>query len=513
MHMIKTGIWGLLAGSALATAAIAGDMAASLKRVAAVPAGAEVTGLIMNGNDLFMNYQHPNKDNPGTNGKAGVGVIANIDLSGEWARPEVYEVKKLTSALGDYQLLLNAGEDGIGTINGEVSDSPDFNSYIATSENSGYLFTNWEERPGGMSRIMLTRGEDGQYSMGSKEMLDFSNVNETWINCFGTTSPWNTPLSSEELYFDDTVEWNNPDSENASGPRNLAKLLGHYPNPYDYGYIVEITDPTGTATPAKRFAMGRFSHENSVIMPDNKTAYLSDDGTGTVLFKFIADQENDLSAGTLYAAKITQNGAAGAALEDVTFGVEWIELAHGDQATINAWVREYDGISEADYGTERGYISDEDIAAWAKGQAPDDRAAFLESRKAAVAKGATGEWRKMEGININYEAAKSGESTTMYMAMSNINKTMSDSKGAIQLAQNDCGAVFQMQLDSTWTVSLIEPFVIGGPYDESQAPNACAPDNLSEPDNLIVLEDGKVLIGEDTGEHENNMLWLADHSK
>ncbi len=510
MRMIKTGMWCLMAGSVLSTAAFAGDMATSLKRVAAVPAGAEVTGLTMNGNDLFMNYQHPNEDDTAPYNVAGVGVISNIDTSGELALPAADDVKITTTSLGNYQLLLNAGQDGIGTINGETSDSPDFNSYIKTSDTEGYLFTNWEERPGGMSRIMLTRGEDGTYTMGDKEMLDFSNVNGTWINCFGSTSPWNTPLSSEELYYDNTVDWNNKDYEEVEGPQNLAKMLGHYPNPYDYGYIVEITDPAGSATPVKHFAMGRFSHENSVVMPDNKTAYLSDDGTGTVLFKFVADQENDLSAGTLYAAKVTQNGEAGADVKDVTFSVEWVELAHGDQATINSWVREYDGITEHDYGTDKGYITDDEIAAWAKGEAADDRVAFLEARKAAVAKGATGEWRKMEGIQINYDAAKSGTDTNMYMAMSNVNKTMSDSEGAIQVAENNCGAVFQMQLDSNWNVSEITPFVVGGPYDESKAPNACATDNISEPDNILVMNDGTVMIGEDTGEHENNMLWLAN---
>jgi hypothetical protein len=32
--------------------------------------------------------------------------------------------------------------------------------------------------------------------------------------------------------------------------------------------------------------------------------------------------------------------------------------------------------------------------------------------------------------------------------------------------------------------------------------------NLAGPDNLAVLDDGRVLIGEDTGKHENNMVWL-----
>jgi PGF-CTERM protein len=32
--------------------------------------------------------------------------------------------------------------------------------------------------------------------------------------------------------------------------------------------------------------------------------------------------------------------------------------------------------------------------------------------------------------------------------------------------------------------------------------------NLAGPDNIAVLDDGRVLIGEDTGKHESNMVWL-----
>jgi hypothetical protein len=42
-------------------------------------------------------------------------------------------------------------------------------------------------------------------------------------------------------------------------------------------------------------------------MPDQKTCYLSDDSKGgAVQPKFVATNAGDLSAGTLYAAKLTQ---------------------------------------------------------------------------------------------------------------------------------------------------------------------------------------------------------------
>lgn len=35
----------------------------------------------------------------------------------------------------------------------KTSNDPDFSAYVATGANEGYLFTNWEDRPGGMSGV------------------------------------------------------------------------------------------------------------------------------------------------------------------------------------------------------------------------------------------------------------------------------------------------------------------------------------------------------------------------
>ena len=54
----------------------------------------------------------------------------------------------------------------------------------------------------------------------------------------------------------------------------------------------------------------------------------------------------------------------------------------------------------------------------------------------------------------------------------------------------------------------MEPAVVGGAYDSSLAINQCDVEGIAQPDNVAVLDDGRVLIGEDTGNHNNNMLWL-----
>ncbi len=514
---MKKPLFALCAAVALAPLAAGAD---TLTRVATVPLKAEITGLFEQDGDLFMNVQHPNPDIPSVYAKATVGVISDVDWNAPEIDPASGDAEKIDvrSTLGEYQVLLQEGDYGIvgviRSIAGEellVSNDPDFNGFVPSGENEGYLFTNWENRPGAMSRAKLTRAADGTWSVVEDEvsMVDFSSVNGTWVNCFGTVSPWGTPLTSEELYFDDSAEWNNPEYKYIEDNQMLARYLGRYPNPYDYGYIVEITDPTGSSTPVKHFTLGRYSHENAVVMPDERTVYLSDDGTAVVFFKFVAENAGDLSSGTLYAARATQDGAPGAAAADTAFDIEWIELGTASNDEIAGWIREYDGVGLDDHVPgENDYISDAEVEAWARGEAADDRVAFLESRKAAVAKGASGEFNKMEGVNVNVAGAADGSVPFLYMAMSDVSKAMSDGEGHIDVAENKCGVVYEMRLDENFDVARMVPAVSGYGYDKDNAPNACPLDSVSNPDNLVVRRDGSVVIGEDTGYHENNALWI-----
>lgn len=518
----------LLAGTVFSAPALADG---AITRIATVPLEAEITGMhISPAGDFFFNAQHPADSLPAPYNKAMIGVVAGANFNGlpqsvkELPLPSSdADKQKIMTSVGSYQIIAKEGDladmipFGLGAIvsadgKSEIkqSNDPDFNAFIPlnAAASEGYLFTAWEDRPGGMSRIRIAK-EGGQWQTmkDGTTSVDFSGVNGTWVNCFGTKSPWGTPLTSEELYFDDTADWNNAEFEYHKDQLALEKYLGHYPNPYDYGYIVEITDPAGSARPVKHFTLGRFSHENGVVMPDNRTVYLTDDGTDVVIFKFVADRAGDLSAGTLYAAKVAQDESKDPA--KTGFNISWIELAHGTNSEIEGWVREYDGITPNDFKAgATSYLSDEDVAAWARGEAKDNRVAFLESRKAAAAKGATAEFRKMEGVNISYDGARTGTVPYMYMAMSEVSKGMADDEGDIQVEANKCGAVYEFRLDSNFNTHRMVPVVAGGKYDKGNKPNACPTDGISNPDNILVLDDGRVLIGEDTGNHENNALWL-----
>ncbi len=507
----------------------------SMTRIMMFPPNAEVTGMHIDANgNFFVNAMHPDEGNY----KATIGVINGIDwndlpssvpeLASSSSEGDIWH--GIRTSYGDYQVLLQSGEvlteggnaGGIYSVDDEtrlfISEKPDYNAFVPLDDNGsrGYLYTAWEERPAGISQVEIEwNATSGEWNVLGSMMLNLSSVNGGWVFCFGSMSPWETPLLSEELYFDNTQNWNDANYNYHDDQQRLEDYLGYYPNPYDYGYIMEIENATTTDLGFnKHFAMGRFSHENAQVMPDERTVYLSDDGYDTVLFKFVADTAGDLSSGTLYAARVTQDNSSDSATTG--FDVEWIEIASSSNSVIQTWIEEYDGITTADFiAGQNSYISDEEINDWAEGRlnedlnsdgtignAADDRVAFLESRKAAAALGASDEWNKMEGVAFNPNAPD-----YLYLAMSDVGYDMSDGQGDIDVTQNRCGIIYRMTLADEWNVNRIEPVISGGTYTSS-ATYECDVNKIAGPDNLVVLDGGQVLIGEDTGKHESNMVWL-----
>ena len=554
-----------------------GQNAGVLTRIATVPDGAEVTGIFLtDAGDLFFNVQHPSGANTATNdinsqpiNTGTVGVLSGVNFNN---LPDTLvdspvpvsqqERETVMSAYGQYQVLGQTGDTfngmlptGLGhiyTLDKQTlileNDMPDFNGFVSTGDNEGYLFSNWEELPGGMSRMKVEKDAQGSWTVKEAMMIDFSSVWGTAANCFGSMTPWNTPLTSEEWVVDSSVnsttdeDWNDPQevANNSRLGRMWAMTAPDAPNPYNYGYIAEVTDATSDApVVVKHFAMGRYEHENATVMPDGKTVYLSQDDTGGVFFKFVADTAEDLSVGTLYGAKLVQDvGQNDPATTG--FDVTWVEIASGDNATIGAWINEYNGIGTDDYiEGKSSYITMADVQAWVDGDttypteenggsavtagAPmDNRVAFLESRAAAKLKGATAEWRKLEGISINHDRAKEAvegvdliedemvSDAYLYIGIADIDNTMTDSEGDIQLSARvkDCGGVYRARLGENYDISRIEPVVMGSTYRSSlTGALRCDVNNLSQPDNVIVMKDGRILIGED-GFQENNTLWM-----
>ncbi|MFZ1814707.1 MAG: alkaline phosphatase PhoX [Rhizobiaceae bacterium] len=536
----------------------------ALTRIATMPDGAEVTGVSINGlGDLFLNAQHPGgkdmlrDDAP----PAIVGYIEGFDSSkisspGMEVPPEGSR-SGVSVAMGEYVALVKAGETlGSGQVFGGVydaagalmyvSNTPDFNGFIPVGANTAYLYTAWEgagrDGASAVSKVLLNR-VDGKWQadLSASRMLDLSSVDGGFVLCSGIVTPWGTPILSEEYFYYNTAVWNHPDNhdedERASfqkgndityiKPKNMAKYLGRMANPYRYGYLIEINGAASSSGEelVKRYATGRLSHETAAVMPDMRTLYMSDDdsaiysdkkyntASGGVFFKFVADRKGDLSSGTLYAAKLVQDK------EDdphkAGFDVSWIELGHASEEEIAGWISTYDNVQVSDYKDgATNYISDDEIRAHASGTAKDARAAFLESRRTAAAMGATNEWDKLEGVTAS--------GNTVYIAASGIAFTMDKSWGLkdwstgeidtskggdIALNAEKCGGTYKAVTGADYSITRIEPHVIGKITSEGR----CEEGRPANPDNILALSDGSLLIGEDAGPkaHSADMLWLA----
>ncbi len=559
--MIRPNIWVTVAAIALVPYSATAEK--SLTRIATMPAGAEVTGISTNAiGDLFLNAQHPGGKNTfkGEAPPALVGYVAGFDPSKpSMSIPAEDARSRVSTNSGEYVTFAKAGDSlangqvfgGVYNTAGElmyISNTPDFNGFVPTGANTAYLYTGWEgagrDGASSISKLSLTRsGGKWQADLPSSKMLDLSSIHGGAVLCSGTITPWGTPLLAEEYFFYNTAVWNHPDNhdedERASfqdgndvnyiKPKNMSQYLGRMANPYRYGYMIEINNAASADREelVKHYATGRLSHETAAIMPDNKTLYMSDDdsavysdkkyntASGGVLFKFVADIAGDLSSGTLYAAKLTQDDSADPNVAG--FDVEWVELGHSNNAEIEAWVAEYDNVGIADYvDGQTNYVSDDQIRSHAAGTAPDQRAAFLEARRTAAAMGATNEWDKLEGVTSH--------GNEVYVAISAIAFTMDKSwghkdwstgeidsanPGEIALNAEGCGATYVSTTGDDYNITRLDPYVVGKTDSEGR----CEANLPANPDNIVALNDGTLLIGEDAGKkrHDVDMLWMVNN--
>lgn len=363
------------------------------------------------------------------------------------------------------------------------------------------------------------------------------DVHGIWIPCGGSLSPWNTHLSSEEYEPD---AWSVYKTGDAGGlfKRFSVSTFGSETaaNPYHYGHVPEITvNPDGTASIRKHYCMGRISRELVQIMPDNRTVLMGDDYTGGGLFMFIADVANNLSSGTLYAAKMTQTSAAQSA-DGGVFTVQWIKLGSANSTEIEALAN---SVWTNANGLKAGNIIDVQTVA-TPGYSPvsldgaateytkvqtgmEKAAAFLETHRYAGILGASMEFTKLEGVTVNVK------DKVAYFAMSRIEKTMQDGAGTINVKKVMSGGVYAAglqagQTDSTnavinsaWVPTTFAIPQVAAPYvgkllgEDMVADadgNLSVVDKISCPDNVKFSEAMRTLfIGEDSGYHLNNYVW------
>jgi secreted PhoX family phosphatase len=430
------------------------------------------------------------------------------------------------TTLGGYTFGLILDENGDPITNDDgaqsSSDANDFSSLL-TYDDRIFMISHFEQRPiAAMYLSELIQDSNGLLAAISTEPIDFSAYKGLWIPCAGSVSPWGTHIGSEE-YPTDAAMSETDDVFAAYFDDNSI------PNVYNYGWTTEVSlskvDDKVTPTAVKHYSMGRFNHELAYVMPDEKTVYLTDDGTNGTFFKFIANTAQDLTEGTLYAAKWTQTSDVDSSGGSAT--ISWVNLGSATNSEIKTAVDSNTTFSDiftsatpsGDGTCEDGYYlstygNDRSSGNCLKiNSGYETIASRLESGRYASMMGATSEFTKMEGFTFNPADSEA------YLALSSIKTNMAsgDDFGSddIKVEVNKCGAVYKMSVDDNYSITSMEAMVIGEEYDYSSdanySENSCHVDKISMPDNVTFLTNSDTLIiGEDTSYHQNDVIWAYD---
>eukprot|EP00854_Cymbomonas_tetramitiformis_P011241 gene11241-13286_t len=417
-----------------------------------------------------------------------------------------------------------------------------------------------------MYLVDVGQDSDGIFTVKSFKPIDWSSYGGIWHPCAGSLPPWGSHLGSEEYEpdartFTEASNWTHyyMTTKYDDKVRDYMKYFGLYENdlaaegswslvtskfhPYLYGYLSEVTvDVDGEYTVYKRFATGRKSIELGYVMPDRKTTFVTDDGTNTLFTAFIADQVDDLSAGHLYCARVTQEGTDTNATT-TAFEIDWIPMGHAsdkdDELLSKAKTTSFSDLFEttevnSDASCLIGFTS---TNAGAYGQeclklknGMEKLASRFETRRYGAYLGCTTEFSKMEGITFseNQNLLYMTISDVRYGMENNQNKGLDDDQfdvggsNDIKLDYNkadlplhvQCGCVYGLSLKvnttalGQYTPARLLPLRCGIP-SHADADNACSVDDIASPDNAAFVEDHHALvIGEDTDHHQNDVVWL-----
>jgi uncharacterized protein len=248
-----------------------------------------------------------------------------------------------------------------------VSNANDFTSLLQAN-GTRYLINSFEWFPSAIYVTQLAQNTaTGALTPVASHAIDLGPVDGLYRTCAGSITPWGTHISSEEAQVDARPV------HAAAGWQQLA-ATGHYSEiramvrylgldltdgnsdglpdvafdsftaaytPYFHGWNVEVSaDSYGVWSAAKHYAMGRLGLEMSYVMPDRKTAFITDDVDNGGFFMFVADQAGNLSAGTLYAMRAYQTTAVAG---QFSADIEWVNLGHATDDEIRAMIHPASG--------------------------------------------------------------------------------------------------------------------------------------------------------------------------
>ncbi len=421
-----------------------------------------------------------------------------------------------------------------------ISNDNDFSSLlIGKTDGKVYMVSHFECSPGAMYVTELNQDKaNGKLSPVRTRPIDHSAFGGGWIHCAGSVTPWGSHLGSEE-YEPDARQVKASGYLEKDGYGNSQALYfgldpaGTAPGyfaagglyAYNYGWQIEVKVNTfSDVAAAKHYAMGRLAHELGYVMPNRKTVYISDDGANVALFRFEADKAEDLSSGELFIAKWEQTGTTSGGTANLT----WISLGKATDAQVKTLMDrkiQFSDIFEtatlnADGSVPTGFMSinttvGRELLKVKPGM--ELAASRLESRRYGALKGGTTEFNKMEGITFDPDGK------VLYLAMSVVSRGMKDADAKydvggpnhIRLPENIGGTVYGLEVDANFVATKMYGVVSATPKtypaDSPFAANKCDVEGIAEPDNLTFIPGrGVLIIGEDTGTHQNDMIWAYD---
>ena len=224
------------------------------------------------------------------------------------------------------------------SVSGSMLTKPDFTAYVpvANSSTNGYLSVNSEDAPffpgtggGGVTVLDINfNGTTNLWETTASQTINFASVGGTAANCSGTVTPWGTVITCEEAVIGDLLV---PDGYN------------------DLGWNIEI-NPASKTVIGKHYAMGNMAHENVTIHPNQRTVYQGADSNPGYLYKFVADNAQDLSSGSLYVYTGSKNSSGTWALINNSNQAEQ-NTTLSQSATI-ANVAVFNGIEDVEIGPD-----------------------------------------------------------------------------------------------------------------------------------------------------------------
>ncbi len=321
-------------------------------------------------------------------------------------------------------------------------------------------------------------------------------------------------------------------------------------NPYDHGYPIEISGAGGGGYTLQRHgAMGRAALEKVLVMPDDRTVYLTDEDINGALFLFLATTAGDLSEGELFAARWLQTSGPGEGAGEAT--LDWVSLGVASDADVDAVLAKnpafsdlfetadplrvdhdeddktppiIDGSCPKGFRPSSGTGVELECLALVKGM--ELAASRLEPTRYASWLEATAELQSAEGL------AHDPVTNTLFLAVGAVERGMEaghrtwdvGGNNDIRAQRNRCGVVYAVDLAKSARVrsefagETLRPLLDGVPTtypsESSFAGNTCSISFPANPDELAFVPGYDTLfVGEDsTTGHLSDAVWALEVS-